>query len=145
MREIDIFILNYLHKNGYKESYCQFKEDLSSKWLKDGVESADKMCQTESHLWVDQFDCEKSLQLVLKRRHRNKSVACQVTNVHCCQSKEENIFIERRMSSMQRTISYLREELRKRPGFEKPPPKIAYVRPQRFNPFKARSENPANK
>ena len=40
MREIDIFILNYLHKNGYKESYCQFKEDLSSKWLKDGVESA---------------------------------------------------------------------------------------------------------
>jgi len=41
-----------------------------------------------------------------------KIISISVTNVHCCQSKEENMFIERRMSSMQRTISYLREELR---------------------------------
>jgi len=40
MRKIDIFILNYLHKNGYRESYYELKEDLSSKWLKDGVDSA---------------------------------------------------------------------------------------------------------
>jgi len=43
----------------------------------------DKMCQTESHLWVGDFDCEKSLQVVLKRRHTNKSVACQGKLTSC--------------------------------------------------------------
>ncbi|CAG5099027.1 Oidioi.mRNA.OKI2018_I69.XSR.g16185.t1.cds [Oikopleura dioica] len=143
MRSCEIFLLRYLRENGYRESYDQLKEDLSSKWLKNDADTADKVCQTESQLHGDHFISEKSLEDVLKMRYQRKTVACQASNEHCCQSKEVAEKLEKRVASMQRTISYLREELRKRPDFEKPPPKIAIVRPQRFNPFKKSKDNPA--